>query len=51
MDITVDAEGRALIGYADGCVGACVTGGANTFAAEARIARQKSGKRLYAAYD
>ncbi len=51
MDATVDAEGRALIGYADGCVGACVTGGANTFAAEARIARQKSGKRLYAAYD
>ena len=51
MDITVDAEGRALIGYADGCVGACVTGGANTFAAEARIARQKSGKRLYAAHD
>jgi hypothetical protein len=51
MDATVDAEGRVLIGYADGCVGACVTGGTNTFAAEARIARQKSGKRLYAAYD
>ena len=51
MDVTVDAEGRVLIGYADGCVGACMTGGANTFAAEARIARQKSGQRLYAAYD
>ncbi|MFL6192785.1 MAG: sialidase family protein [Thermoanaerobaculia bacterium] len=51
MDVQVDAEGRVLVGYADGCVGACVTGGANTFAAEARIARQKSGKRLYAAFD
>jgi hypothetical protein len=51
MDIAVDAEGRVLVGYADGCVGTCVNGGANTFAAEARIARQKSGKRLYAAFD
>lgn len=51
MDVTVDAEGRVLIGYADGCVGTCVNGGANTFAAEARIARQKSGKRLFAAFD
>jgi hypothetical protein len=51
MDVTVDAEGRILVGYADGCVGSCVTGGANTFAAEARIARQKSGKRLFAAFD
>jgi hypothetical protein len=51
MDVTVDAEGRILVGYADGCVGACVTGGANTFASEARIARQKSGKRLFAAFD
>ncbi|HKV11267.1 MAG TPA: sialidase family protein [Thermoanaerobaculia bacterium] len=51
MDLTVDAEGRVLVGYADGCVGTCVTGGANTYAAEARIARQKSGKRLFAAFD
>ncbi|HEV2852068.1 MAG TPA: sialidase family protein [Thermoanaerobaculia bacterium] len=51
MDATVDARGRVLVGYADGCVGACVSGGTNTFAAEARIARQKSGKGLYAAYD
>lgn len=46
----MDAEGRVLIGYADGCVGSCATG-ANTFAAEARIARQRTGKRLYAAFD
>ena len=32
-------------------VGACVTGGANTFASEARIARQSSGKGLYVAFD
>jgi len=51
MDITVDGEGRVLVGYADGCVGTCVNGGANTFAAEARIARQMGGKRLYAAFD
>jgi hypothetical protein len=51
MDITVDEEGRVLVGYADGCVGTCVNGGANTFASEARIARQTGGKRLYAAFD
>ncbi|HEV8579712.1 MAG TPA: hypothetical protein VGX68_11590 [Thermoanaerobaculia bacterium] len=51
MGATVDAEGRVLVGYADGCVGACVTGGANTFASDARIARQASGKGLYAAFD
>ena len=51
MDAVADTQGRVLVGYADGCVGACATGGANTFAAEARIARQKSGKGLYAAYD
>ena len=51
MGATVDAEGRVLVGYADGCVGTCVSGGANTFASEARIARQSSGKGVYAAFD
>jgi hypothetical protein len=51
LGIAVDGEGRVLVGYADGCVGTCVSGGANTFAAEARIARQTGGKRLYAAFD
>jgi hypothetical protein len=51
MDATVDAQGRTLIGYADGCVGACVTGGPGSFTAVASIARQVSGKRLYARYD
>ena len=51
MDVTVDGQGRVLVGYADGCVGSCVSSGANTFASDARIARQASGKRLYAAFD
>jgi len=51
IGVTVDGEGRVLVGYADGCVGACVNGGANPFASEARIARQTGGKRLYAAFD
>jgi hypothetical protein len=49
--IAVDGEGRDFAGSADGCVGTCISGGANTFAAEARIARQTGGKRLYAAFD
>ena len=51
MDATVDAQGRILVGYADGCVGGCVNGGANSATALATIARQMSGKGLYAAYD
>jgi hypothetical protein len=51
MDIGVDKQGRVYVGYADGCVDACVTGGANTFAREAVLARQSSGKGLYSAYD
>ena len=49
--IAVDGEGRVLAGYADACAGTWRRGGANTFAAEARIARQTGGKRLYAAFD
>ncbi|HEX9942035.1 MAG TPA: sialidase family protein [Thermoanaerobaculia bacterium] len=51
MDATSDEECRVLVGYADGCVGACDSAGPNSFAAETRIARQKSGKRLCAAFD
>jgi hypothetical protein len=51
MDAVIDAEGRVLVGYADGCVGACVSGGPNSFASEARIARQSSGKGLYSDFD
>jgi hypothetical protein len=48
-DITVDAQGRILVGYADGCIGACVTGTKNSFSAVATIARQSGGSGLFAA--
>jgi hypothetical protein len=52
MDIAVDGEGRTLVGYADGCTGACAArGGAQNFDALATIARQSGGPRLYAAFD
>jgi hypothetical protein len=51
IDATVDAQGRVLVGYADGCVGGCVNGGPNSGTALATIARQMSGKGVYAAYD
>jgi hypothetical protein len=50
-DVTIDARGRVLVAYADGCVGACVTGGPNSGTDIAAIARQASGKGLYAAHD
>jgi hypothetical protein len=51
IDATADAQGRVLVGYADGCVGGCVNGGPNSATALATIARQTSGKGVYAAYD
>lgn len=48
---TLDKFGRPLIGYADGCTGACVTGSSNSFTELATIARLVSGKRLFAIYD
>lgn len=47
MDLVVDHSGRLHVGYADGCIGACVTGGSNSFAARASIARQVGGTLLY----
>lgn len=51
MSATIDGHGRIYVGYADGCTGTCVTGGRNTFSKVATIARQSSGKGLYAAFD
>jgi hypothetical protein len=51
MDVQLDKQGRVLVGYADGCTGACATGGAQNFDALATIARQSGGKSLFAAYD
>ena len=39
MDVT-STRGRVEVGYADGCTGACATGGAQNFDALATIARQ-----------
>jgi hypothetical protein len=50
-DITLDAEGRVLVAYADGCTGACATGGPQNYDALATIARQSSGDPLYGAFD
>ena len=51
MDARADAKGRVLVGYADGCVGACVDGPPNSGTATGTIARQLSGKGVYAAFD
>ena len=51
FDVTVDPEGRVLVSYEDGCVGACPFGGASTFNDLAVIARQSYGKRLFAEFD
>lgn len=51
MDATVDKQGRVLVGYADGCVGACVNSAPNSFTAIGSIARQATGTGLFAAFD
>jgi plastocyanin len=51
IDSTIDAQGQVEVAFADGCTGACVTGGANNHDAYATIARQSSGKPLFAAND
>jgi hypothetical protein len=50
-DATVDKQGHVQVAFADGCIGACVAGGSNTFSALATIARQVNGRGLFAAYD
>lgn len=51
-DIQVDKRGRPVVFFADGCVDDCVTNpGIKTQAARATIARLKSPKGLFEAYD
>jgi PKD repeat protein len=54
MDANVTKDGRVVVGYADGCINACA-GASGTEAqsvdAYATIARQSTGKGLFAAYD
>ncbi|MEA2453395.1 MAG: hypothetical protein QOG04_2105 [Actinomycetota bacterium] len=51
MDATLDQYGRVVVGYADGCINACVTGGANTQEDIGAIARQSAGLSMYTQYD
>jgi len=51
MDITIDATGRVLVGFADGCIAACVASGPNSFSAYATVARQSGGLTLFSQYD
>jgi hypothetical protein len=51
MDVQIDKEGRVVVGSEDGCVGACVQGGPNSFTAKGLIARQSGGKRMLAQFD
>jgi hypothetical protein len=51
IDATVDKQGRVLVGYADGCVGTCVNAAPNSFTDLGTIARQATGKGLFAAFD
>lgn len=57
MDLDLDAQGRAVVGYADGCTAACVTTTNPTASTEgyhdayATIARQSGGPRLIGRFD
>jgi hypothetical protein len=51
IDASIDKFGRVVVGYADGCIGACVQGGANTQEDIGAIARQARGLSLFSAYD
>lgn len=56
FDVTMDHEGRIVVGYDDGCAGAeCAqapqSAVGNAYTALAAIARQSGGKRLLAAFD
>jgi len=55
MDATLDAQGRVIVGYPDGCIGGCVNhpfgANPNSYTARATIARQSGGRRLFASFD
>ena len=56
FDITIDRDGRVLVGYVNGCEGgSCVqaspTATGNAYTVTATIARQSSGRRLLSAKD
>ena len=58
-DATIDKRGRVVVGYDDGCISEnCISGtrsygikAPNDYTAKAVIARQASGKRMFAEFD
>ena len=52
IDVQIDAAGRVVVAYADGCVTpACIQRGINDYTAKATIARQSGGRRLTPQFD
>src|SRR4029077_11788303 len=51
FDATIDKEGRVLVGWDDGCILGCSTGGPHSFTGKGTINRQSGGKRMFAFYD
>ena len=51
FDAATDPQGYVLVGFEDGCVGGCVTGGISQYSDQAVIARQSGGRPLYAKND
>src|SRR5438067_11971694 len=56
FDMTVDQQGRVLVGYANGCAGGpcsqdAATAHGNAYTVSATIARQPSGRRMIATFD
>ena len=50
-DFTVDSEGRAMLGYADGCVNCNNGQTSQSFSSHGTVARQSGGRRLFAFFD
>jgi PKD repeat protein len=50
-DFAIDAEGRGLVGYADGCVNCSNTFKGQSAASHGTVTRQSGGRRLFAAFD
>ncbi len=51
-DATIDAQGRVVTVYADGCTGACVTDpAANKYTDQGVVVRQDAGRGVFAAFD
>ena len=50
-DITVDSQGRVLLGYADGCPNCNNTFQGQSAASHGTIARQSGGRRLFGFFD